>query len=249
MLWRSAIRLISTMRPRSTTKLKTANGRPPGAQTSPGAPAMVAGCAAAARPAKIFATASPPRTSRVNGGAPTLARATLAATAAASARSTTPGSSTAMSAEKSPSRDAARKASTTSRCLARSASGDAGAPRTRRRPRLASCRAAAGDRPTTGAMASKERSNMSCSTKATRSAGGSVSSTMSMATPTESAISLSCSASPAGNSSTSAPSGSSRRDFLERSMSRQIRATTVVSHAVRFSTPAPSARMRRSQAS
>ena len=96
--------------------------------TSPGAPVMVAGCAAAARPAKIFATASPPRTSRVNGGAPTLARATLAATAAASARSTTPGSSTAMSAEKSPSRDAARKASTTSRCLARSASGDAGAP-------------------------------------------------------------------------------------------------------------------------
>ncbi len=38
-------------------------------------------------------------------------------------------------------------------------------PRTRRRARLASCRAAVGERPTMGAISSNGRSNMSCSTK------------------------------------------------------------------------------------
>ena len=70
-----------------------------------------------------------------------------------------------------------------------------GLPCTRRRARLASWRAAAGERPTTGAMSSNGRLNMSCSTKATRSAGARVSSTTSMATPIESAISTSRSAS------------------------------------------------------
>jgi hypothetical protein len=52
--------------------------------------------------------------------------------------------------------------------------GNREAPCTRRRARLASCRTATVERPMMGAISSKERSNMSCSTKATRSAGASV---------------------------------------------------------------------------
>ena len=44
-------------------------------------------------------------------------------------------------------------------------------------------------------------------------------------------------------------SGSSRRDRRERSMSRQTRATTVVSQPPRFSTGFPPERSSRSQAS
>src|ERR1035441_10886911 len=43
--------------------------------------------------------------------------------------------------------------------------------------------------------------------------------------------------------------GSSRRDLRARSMFRHTRATTVVSHPSRFSTPPASARLTRSQAS
>jgi hypothetical protein len=45
------------------------------------------------------------------------------------------------------------------------------------------------------------------------------------------------------------PEGSSRRDLRERSMSRHTRATTLVSHPARFSTPAVSERLSRNQAS
>ena len=45
------------------------------------------------------------------------------------------------------------------------------APWTRRRARLASCRAASGERSTIGAISSKGTANMSCSTNASRSAG------------------------------------------------------------------------------
>jgi hypothetical protein len=45
------------------------------------------------------------------------------------------------------------------------------------------------------------------------------------------------------------PIGSSRRDLRERSMSRQIRATTVVSQPPRFSTAWVSERFSRSQVS
>ena len=55
-----------------------------------------------------------------------------------------PGRARPATPSKSPSREAARNASTTSRCRARSASGAASAPWTRRRARLASCRAASG---------------------------------------------------------------------------------------------------------
>jgi hypothetical protein len=120
--------------------------------------------------------------------------------------------------------------------------------------RLASCRAAVGERPTMGAISSKGTSNMSCSTKATRSAGASLSSTTSSARPTASARSASCWGSiPSSGltigSGTRTPKGSSRRDLRERSMSRHTRATTVVSHPRRFSTPLVSARLRRSQVS
>ena len=95
---------------------------------------------------------------------------------------------------------------------------------------------------------------MSCSTKASRSAGVSVSSTTSSASPTESASNASCSGSlPSSRlmigSGMCTSRGSSRRDSRERSMFRHTRATTVVSHPARFSTLPVSARLRRSQAS
>ena len=90
-------------------------------------------------------------------------------------------------------------ASTTSRCRVSRSSRTAGAPRTRRRARLASCRAAAGVRPTIAAISSNGKSNMSCSTKASRSAGSSVSSTTSSASPTESASCASSSGFVAGS--------------------------------------------------
>ena len=65
----------------------------------------------------------------------------------------------------------------------RSASGTACSPWTRRRARLASWRAASGERSTIGAISSNGTANMSCSTKASRSAGVSVSRTTSRARP------------------------------------------------------------------
>ena len=64
-------------------------------------------------------------------------------------------------------------------------------PLTRRRARLASWRAEASDRPTTGAISSNGRSNKSCSTKASCSAGVKVLKTIRMAEPMESASSAS----------------------------------------------------------
>ena len=155
---------------------------------------------------------------------------------------------------KSPSRAAARNASTTSRWAARSASGAGVAPCTRRRARLASWRAASGERSTIGAISSNGTANMSCRTNASRSAGVSVSSTTSSARPTESASSASCSGSVPSSRSTigsgmCTSSGSSRRVRRERSMFRHTRATTVVSQPPRFSIASASARLSRSQAS
>jgi hypothetical protein len=73
--------------------------------------------------------------------------------------------------------------------------GVLGSARTRRRVRLASWRAASGERSTIRAISSKGTANMSCSTNASRSAGLSVSSTTSRATPAEPANSASCSGS------------------------------------------------------
>jgi hypothetical protein len=98
-----------------------------------------------------------------------------------------------------------------------------------------------------GAISSNGTANMSCSTKTNRSAGASVSSTTSNAVPTESAksASRSCSGFSTG-SGTSGPIGCSRRDLRERNMSRQTRATTVVSHPLRLAMPAVSERLSRS---
>jgi len=61
------------------------------------------------------------------------------------------------------------------------------APCTRRRARLASCRAAIGERPTMRAISSNGTSKRSWSTKATRSVGASRSSTTRSAIPTPAA--------------------------------------------------------------
>ena len=103
-----------------------------------------------------------------------------------------------------------------------------------------------------GAISSKGTANMSCSTNATRSAGASVWSTTSIASPTESPRSASSSGSIVSctvGSGTWTFRSSSRRDRRERSMSRLTRATTVVSHPRRFSTPLVSERLSRSHAS
>ena len=112
-----------------------------------------------------------------------------------SIRSTTSGSRTCSRASKSPPRAAARNASTTRRCRATSRSG-CGAACTRRRARLASCRAESGVRSMIWATSSKGTANTSCSTKQSRSAGERVSSTTSKAMPTESASTASCSGRP-----------------------------------------------------
>lgn len=118
-----------------------------------------------------------------------------------------------------------------------------GRPWTRWRARLAACRAAAGLRPTIGAIWSKGTPNMSWSTNASRSAGARVSRTTSSARPTESASSASCSGSALSaplmiGSGTCTPSGSSRRLRRARSIFRHSRATTVVSHPARLPTSA-----------
>src|SRR5919204_5639241 len=176
----SARMSISTIVPPRTVKPATENGRPSRTLTVPAVPLISAGCtyrSSCEKDIAARATASAPRTTRdiPAGGAP------------ASARTTTSGSSTRRSASKSPARAAATKPSTRARWLARSASGGGAAPRTRRRARLASCLVAADERPTIGAISSKGTANMSCRTKASRSAGVSVSSTTSSARPTESA--------------------------------------------------------------
>ena len=134
-----------------------------------------------------------------------------------SARTTTSGSSTASRASKSPLRDAARKASTTSRWRSTSVSGTVGSPWIRRRARLASWRAASGERSTIGAISSNGTAKMSWRTNARRSAGARVSSTTRRATPTESARRASCSGSvPSGRSRIRSgmwgPTGSSWRE-------------------------------------
>src|SRR5215212_2009283 len=125
---------------------------------APMAPFTSAGRAKRARPKKVSATAGAPRTSPC---AP-------ACTAAPSALSTTSGSSTARNAPKSPPREAARKASTTSRWWAGSASGTSVAPRTRRRARLASILVAFGEHPRWGR--SPLRARRTCRAARTRAA-------------------------------------------------------------------------------
>ena len=98
----------STIFPPLIVKPMTENGRPRGATTTPAAPFTSAGRTNGESREKVSvcsATARAPRTS--------LDRP--ARTAPPSIRSTTSGSSTASSASKSPSREAAKKASTTSR--------------------------------------------------------------------------------------------------------------------------------------
>src|SRR5262249_18872792 len=166
---------ISTIFPCLTVKPMTETGRPPGATTTPAAPFTSAGCTNGESRAKVSACSATARAPRTTAGMPT-------GTMPMSAWSTTSGSSTATSAAKWPSRAAAKNASTTARWRDRSASGTF-APCTRRRARLATCRAVVGERPTMAAISSKGTANMSCSTNASRSAGASVSKTTSSAHP------------------------------------------------------------------
>ena len=215
--------------------MRALDSRPRDANTSPAAPLISAGCTNRAERENASAPFAQFCAPRISEGAPgTLAPSPM--------RTTTFGSSTARRPSKSPARTAARKASITTRWLLRSGSGTVSPPRTRRRARLASCLAAAGVRPTIGAISSKGRSNTSCSTNATRSAGASVSSTTRSAAPTESARRASCSGSfPlllfALGSTGRASNASSRSELRDRNMSRHTRATIVVSQPRMFRMP------------
>ena len=111
----SAITSISTIFPCVVLNARTKDSRPRGATMIPTSPLTSAGFANRARRVKAgacLATAGAPRTSL---GAPR-------GSASRSARRKTSGSRTPSSASKSPPREAARKASTTSRCREGSAS-------------------------------------------------------------------------------------------------------------------------------
>ena len=244
----SATASISTIFPPETVKPMTTTGSPSTVTTTPAAPFTSTGRFGAEGWAILIvrsATAAAPwSTTDASGRA-----------VPPSDRRTTSGSRTATRASRSPWCAAAKKASTTARWRAISGSGArTSAPRTRRRARLASCLAVAGVRPTMGAISSKGRSNMSCRTNASRSAGASVSSTTCSARPTESASSASSSgfvpsARLMTGSGTCTPIGSSRRVPRERSAFRHTRTRIVVSQASRLSTPLTSAPLRRNQAS
>ena len=129
-----------------------------------------------------------------------------------------------------------------------------GAACTRRRARLASWRAESGLRSTTRAISSNGTAKTSCRTNARRSAGLRLSSTTSRARPIESASSACCSGPPSPGSPTSGsgsqlPAAYSRLALRDRSMSRLIRPTTVVSQARRSSMAPVSLWPSRSQAS
>ena len=103
-------------------------------------------------------------------------------------------------------------------------------------------------------ISEKDMPNMSCKTKAIRSAGVSVSSTTSIASPTKSANSSSCAGSCSISSLAIAAKTRSSVDFSPapcgvRSMSNEIRPTTVVSQPPMLSTASESVRLSRSQAS
>jgi hypothetical protein len=126
-------------------------------------------------------------------------------------------------------------------------------PCTRRRARLASWRAATGERPIRGGIWSKGTANRSWSTNAGRSAGPRVPSTTSSARPTESASRALCSGSTLSRvtigSRTCTLSGSSGWVRRERNRLRQTQPTTVVSQPPMFSMALASVRLSRSQAS
>jgi hypothetical protein len=129
---------IATIRPFVTVKAVTETGRPSAVTTTPAAPLTSAGRTRApgrenSTTARLATATAPRSTSEASGRR-----------APPSDRSTTSGSSTATSPSRSPARAAAKKASTTSRWAARSASGaGTSAPRTRRRALLANCLAPA----------------------------------------------------------------------------------------------------------
>ena len=142
-------------------KVSTRSNRPRGATMRPTEPSTIAGRARRApRAARMacFAQASAPR----------MSVDTPPAAAAASACTANAGSSTSSSFVASPKRSAARNFSTRECCWASSSSGRVETPRTRRRARLASCRAASGERPVIRAISSNGKSKRSCSTKAIR---------------------------------------------------------------------------------
>lgn len=129
-------------------------------------------------------------------------------------------SSTPSSAPISPDRQATANAETTFSCSSGEA-GNRGVPSsTRLRAREASCRTAAGVRPTTSATSGPDIPNTSCRTKAVRSAGDSDSSTTSSAMVTRSSWEIRSAGSsqvPTAGSGSHSPTYCSRRTRAEPS--------------------------------
>ena len=167
---RSAMPSISTILPPRTVNPMTETGRPPGATTTPAAPFTSAGRTNGESRANIrawLATASAPRTS----ADPAAAGATVGAQHDVGIEHRNERVEVALVAMPRRTRRQPRAAA---RCRYRAqlrhpARADAPGSRVRR--------VAVGVRPTIGAISSNGTANMSCSTNASRSAGGSISST------------------------------------------------------------------------
>jgi hypothetical protein len=140
---------VASITPLVIVKLRTDIGRPSARATTPAAPSTSAGRVAYELAAQ-WKVAICPESSRTPRSA-----ARPPGTAPRSVRSTTSGWSTATSASRSPPRAAE---GVDDLALARQVEiGDGGSARTRRRARLANCRAAAGERPTIGAIETRGR--------------------------------------------------------------------------------------------
>ena len=235
-------------------KPKTTRGCPPGAHTAPAAPLMSAGCAARARPAKVLATACAPRISGASSVRPCPALCARTdgyvvgaehdvrvehreqRVEVAAARGGEEGVDDCCAGG----RDRRRGPSP----LPAPGGGRgwrAAGPRSGSAPRWARSRRRARR---TGRAARTRAARREPACRAPRAARGRPSRPAALRARGRSR--------PRGStigSARCAPSGSSRRDLRERSMSRQTRATTVVSQPPRFSTPLVSARLSRSQAS
>ena len=153
-------------------------GVPPGAQVAPNVPSIRASRAAAARPAKVSATAGAPRISRASTGAPCSCLDDAMATATASTLSATCGSrSDTRPRSSSASLRSRGKVSTTSRRMSVWSLWDVA--HLGRVPLACSASvlavAAGGADPGWTLTPSNETANMSCNTQGTRSAGSSVS--------------------------------------------------------------------------
>ena len=252
----SAVTSISTTLPSAMTKPKTARTFPPGAQTAPGEPSTSAGCAPRARPRKVSATAR--------------RRGSRARTEERRSPDSLPPPQPPRCRRATRRPDRAPPAAPESRRPARPRErrrpAPAGGPRRRPRPRARAGPDDARGWPAGGSPPSSAPRSARCHrttgrtcraarTPPARPAPASPAPRAGRRRPSRRAAArarVPGRASAPACATRLAPwrsTGSSRRDLRVRNMSRQTRATTVVSQPPRLSTAPLSDRLSRSQAS